>query len=106
MSNSYLVQFLRMSGENPLVFLSCLLRSAINQKPSFLSSDTNIPSTPDIKETICAFKQSLQMTTAQHVKQCTREQWYSTEWFLVCRYRITASHFGEILHHHRDTPPD
>ena len=48
------------------------------------------------------------MTPAQlrHVEQCTREQRYSTEWFSVRRYRITASHFGEILHRRRDTPPD
>ena len=48
------------------------------------------------------------MTSAQlrHVGQSTREQRYSAEWFSVRRYRITASHFGEILHRRRDTPPD
>ena len=77
-------------------------------QPNLLSSDTSVPSTPDIKETVQAFKQSLQMTPAQlrHVEQCTREQRYSSEWFSVRRYRITASHFGEILHRRRDTPPD
>ena len=77
-------------------------------QPSLLSSDTSVPSTPDIKGTVKAFKQSLQMSPAQlrHVEQSTREQRYSAEWFSVRRYRITASHFGEILHHRRDTPPD
>ena len=77
-------------------------------QPSLLSSDTSVPSTPDIKGTVKAFKQSLQMSPAQlrHVEQSTREQRYSAEWFSVRRYRITASHFGEILHRRRDTPPD
>ena len=75
---------------------------------SLLSSDTSIPSTPDIKDTVKAFKQSLQMspTQLQHVEQSTREQRYSSEWFSVHRYSITASHFGEILHCRKDTPPD
>ena len=75
---------------------------------SLLSSDTSVPSTPNIKETVSAFKQSLKMTSAQlrHVEQSTREQRHSAEWFSVRRYPITASHFGEILHHHRSTPPD
>ena len=42
----------------------------------------------------------------RHVEQSTREQQYSAEWFAIRRYRITASHFGEILHRRRDTPPD
>ena len=77
-------------------------------QPSLLSSDTSVPSTPNIKETVSAFKQSLKMTPAQlrHVEQSTREQRYSAEWFSVRRYRITASRFGEILHRRGDTPPD
>ena len=41
-----------------------------------------------------------------HVEQSAREQQYSAEWFSVRRYHITALHFSEILHHHRDTAPD
>ena len=46
---------------------------------SLHSSDTSVPSTSNIKETLKAFKQSLQMSPAQlrHVEQSTREQQYS-----------------------------
>ena len=40
------------------------------------------------------------------IEQSTRDQRESTLWFLVRRYRITASRFGEILHRRKDTPPD
>ena len=65
-------------------------------QPSLLSSDTNVLSTPNIKETVSAFKQSLKMTPAQlqHVEQSTLEQRYCAEWFSARRYRITASCFG------------
>ena len=69
---------------------------------SLLSSDTSVPSRSDIKGTVEAFKQSLQMSPAQlrHVEQSTREQQCSAEWFAVHRYRITASYniAVEILH--------
>ena len=40
------------------------------------------------------------------VEQSVREQQYSAEWFSVRRYHITALHFSEIVHHHRDAAPD
>ena len=77
-------------------------------QPSLLNSDTSTPYTPDIKETVKTFKQNLKMSPAQlwHVERSTREQQYSAECFSARGYRIIVSHFGEILHHHRDTPPD
>ena len=75
---------------------------------TILSSDTCVPSASNIKETVVAFKQSLQMSPLQlrNVKQSTREQRESSLWFSARRYRITAYHFGEILHRRKDTPPN
>ena len=75
---------------------------------TILSSDTCVPSASNIQETVVAFKQSLQMSPSQlrNIEQSTREQRESSLWFSARRYRITASHFGEILHRRRDTPPD
>ena len=72
------------------------------------SNDTSVPSASNIKETVAAFKESLQMSSSElrNIEQSTREQRESTLWFSVRRYRITASHFGEILHRRKDKPPD
>ena len=68
----------------------------------------DIPATSVIKETVHAFKQSLQMPAEKlrEIEQNTREQRNSPLWLKVRRYRITASRFGEILHRRADTPPD
>ena len=78
------------------------------RQQTIASSDTCVPATCNIKETVAAFKQSLQMSPSQirNIEQSTREQRESSLWFAARRYRITASHFGEILHRRMDTPPD
>ena len=75
---------------------------------TILSNNTCLPSTSNIKETVTAFKESLQMSSSQlrNIEQSTREQRESSLWFAARKYRITASHFGEILHRRKDTPPD
>ena len=75
---------------------------------TILSSDTYVPSASNIKETVFAFKQSLQMSPSQlrNIEQSAREQRESSLWFTAHSYRITAYHFGEILHRRKDTPPD
>lgn len=75
---------------------------------TILSNDTYVPSLSNIKETVAAFKQSLKMSPSQlrNIEQSTRDQRESSLWFSARRYRITASHFGEILHRRMDTPPD
>ena len=75
---------------------------------TILSSDTCVSSASNIKETVVAFKQSLQMSPShlRNIEQSTREQHKSSLWFSARRYRITASHFGEILHCRKDTLPD
>ena len=73
-----------------------------------LHADTSLPSTPAVKETVEAFKESLWMSPSQlrHIELSTGTQRNSPEWYSIRKYRITASRFGEILHRHLDTPPD
>lgn len=68
----------------------------------------NIPDTTSLKETITAFKRSLEVTSdeARDIERNTREQRLSSLWFSVRRYRITASMFGAVLSRRPETPPD
>ena len=72
------------------------------------ASGTRVPGTLKLKETVEAFKDSLRLSSEKlrDIKQNTREQQKSPLWFSVRRYRITASHFGNILHRKSTTPPD
>ena len=54
----------------------------------------DVPATSAIKATVSVFKESLKMPAENN----TRGQRDSLLWFFVCRYHITASQFGEILH--------
>ena len=87
--------------------ISLLLDPKYRQQPLSFSG-TEIPSLTDIRENVTAFKRSLEMTAEQlrEIEQKTREQRNSHFWFSVRRYRLTASHFGEILRRKADTPPD
>ena len=71
-------------------------------------SSPDIPVTSAIQEAVATFKESLIMSTSklQEIEQNTRAQRDSLLWFSVRKYRITASKFGEILHHRANTTPD
>lgn len=84
-----------------------LLDPKYRQQP-LSSSSTEIPSLTGIRESVSAFKKSLERTAEKlrEIEQKTREQRNSHFWFIVRRYRLTASHFGEILRRKADTAPD
>jgi len=71
-------------------------------------SSPSIPDTSEIKRSVAAFKLSLKLPAdkLREIEQSTREQRHSDLWFSVRRYRITASHFGQILHRKPTTRPD
>ena len=68
----------------------------------------SIPDTSQLKETVAAFKASLELSSdkIREIERNTRDQRHSDLWYSVRHYRITASRFGEILHHKPTTPPD
>lgn len=72
------------------------------------ASGTCVPDMLKLKETVAAFKDSLRLPAYKlwDIEQNTREQQKSPLWFSVRRYRITASHFGNILHRKSTTTPD
>lgn len=71
-------------------------------------TSTEIPALSAIKKNVSAFKDSLTMSAEKYreIEQKTREQRDSPLWYSVRQYRITASHFGEILRRKCDTLPD
>lgn len=81
----------------------------------FCSSSVNpqatvhsIPNTQSLKETVRAFKSSLEVSPekAREIEHNTRQQSSSQLWFDVRRFKITASLFGQVLSRRVDTPPD
>ena len=62
-------------------------------------------SVKQLRKNVAAFKDSLKLPTAKlrGLKE-TRDQSRSSLWFSVCRYRITASYFGEIFKRLPTTP--
>ena len=80
----------------------------IEAEPNAPSESFEIPSSEQLQRTVKEFKSSLQVTEqkAREIERNTREQSSSSEWFSVRRYRLTASHFGEIFHQRPDTSPD
>ena len=73
-----------------------------------LFCDTCVPSASNIKETVLAFKQNLQMSPSKfrNIEQSTREQHESRHCFSAHKYQIIISHFGDILHCCKNTLPD
>ena len=71
-------------------------------------SHPDVPTVSVIKATVATFKESFKMPPGKlrQIEQSTREQRNSSLWFSVCRYRITASRFGEVLRRRTNTPPD
>ena len=78
-----------------------------NDNPMPSTAIPHQPSISSLKATITAFKDSLQIPDdkIRKIEIDTREQRYSSLWFSVRRYRLTASLFGEVLRRRDDTPP-
>ena len=70
-------------------------------------SSYSLPDIDALKDTIKAFKETLNITCdeARKIETETREQRLSSSWFEVRRYRLTASRFGEVISRRDDTPP-
>jgi len=66
------------------------------------------PSHSDLCYSIEQLKKSLEMSeeACMAIERDTREQRLSSQWFSVRRYRLTASHFGDIFRRRRETKPD
>ena len=80
-------------------------------EPSSTSDSSEPPQLPDtshLKATIAAFMDNLKVSAekVREVERNTKEQYHSSLWFSVRRYRITASLFGDVLRRRVDTPPD
>ena len=70
--------------------------------------DYSILSKDKIQVEVKSFKESLAVTEADicRIEKETREQRDSLKWFQMQRYRLTASHFGEICKQRDTTKPD
>ena len=75
---------------------------------SLQPSAHNLPDAASLRESIRAFKTSIEVTCgkAREIERDTRGQHRSSLWYSVRRYRITASSFGSVLSRRPDTPPD
>ena len=71
-------------------------------------SGHSIPADADLKTTMSAFKDSMNISEAKarEIEQSTRQQRLSPLWFSARRYKITASKFGRVLSLKRETKPD
>ena len=67
-----------------------------------------LPNASELKETIAAFKASLNVMedVIRKIEQSTRAQRQSLHWFNARRYRLTASLFGLVLQRRDTTPPN
>ena len=84
MPGNYLVNFLRMSGENPQVFPCYLMSSAVNQAFSVVKPVYHLHLILEkqlrLLSEICRCHLP---NYSMYVEQSTREQRYSSEWFSV-----------------------
>lgn len=86
----------------------------LDPRSRYWTSECSVPSTTEqpslttLKATVTAFKESLCMSddAISKVERETRDQRLSSLWFSARRYRLTASHFGEVLRRKSETPPD
>ena len=71
-------------------------------------SKPDIPCTSQLQYSVAEFKASLILPKEklQNIEHNTRGQCHSPLWYSAHRYRISASHFGDILHRKSTTPPD
>ena len=72
------------------------------------SSKPDIPCTSQLQYSVAEFKASLILAKEklQKIEQDIRGQCHSPLRYSAHRYRISASHFGDILHRKSTTPPD
>ena len=77
-------------------------------EPSLDGGSPNLPPHHDLRYTIEEFKKSLHVSeeAARKIEIETREQRFSSPWYAVRRYRLTASSFGEVFRRKTDTAPD
>lgn len=99
-ANTRLPDFLdAMRGEQLCISLlfDCKFRRTTEE--SILPSSHNIPTNDNLKDTITAFKKSLDVTQeqARDIERNTHDQCLSALWFKVQRFRITASLFGSVF---------
>lgn len=97
-ASSRLPQLLnQLKGEQ--LCISLLLDPQYQVGQSTVPSSHNIADTPQLQETVAAFKKSLELTCdeAREIERNTRDQRNSPLWFSVRRHRITASFFGSVL---------
>ena len=71
-------------------------------------TDVGVPGTLLLKQTVAAFKGSLQLPASKSwgIEQNTREQKQSPLWFSVYWYCITALQFADILRRKHNAPLD
>ena len=91
--------------------ISLLLDSSTQFWSNEEQEDSTTPSLPgvvQIKKTVEEFMKCLAVTEekAREIERDTREQRNSQLWFNARRYRLTASHFGDMYHRKPSTPPD
>lgn len=94
-ASSRLPELLRqLKGEQLCV--SLLFDPQYQNVPSHEPSAHSIPNLSQIKETVSAFKETLELTAekSREIERTTRDQRKSPLWFSVRRYRITASLFA------------
>jgi hypothetical protein len=97
------IKLKQLKGEQ--LCISLLLDPQYQVKPSQQPSAHNVPDAPQLKETIAAFRKSLD-DQAREIERSTRDQRNCPLWFNVRRHRITASFFGCVTSRKPTTPPD
>ena len=94
------------------------LRISLLLHPSFRYSDEpasensqltpSLPNECDLKDTILAFKATLNVTEddIRAIERSTQGQRTSSQWYQARRFRLTSSSFGAVLQRRDNTPPD
>ena len=96
----------KVKGEQ--LCISLLFDPQFQCEASHQPSDHNVPNLSQLKETISAFKKTLELTAGKlrEIERETSEQRDSPLWFAVRSHRVTATFFGSVLSRKCDTPPD
>ena len=76
--------------------------SSDNQPPNL---PLNLPSHHDLCKAIEEFKKCLHVSEESRKIERETTKCFSTLWYTVHKYRLTASHFGEVFCRKSDTPP-
>lgn len=80
--------------------VSLLFYPQFQYESSHQPSNHNVPNVSQLKQTITAFKRTLELTAdrSREIERDTREQRNSQLWFAVRSHHITASIFGVTYH--------